>query len=202
MTLDDFKQVNDTLGHDAGDAVLTTFAHRLREAIDVPATFARLGGDEFAVMIENVTDNLELAAHAELILRRMREPFVHADRILDCHVTIGAALYPEHGTSPNEILKNADIALYVAKTSERGSLVIFEPDHRAQVQERVSMVNIARTAVREDRIVPFYQPKILLADNSIHGFEALLRWHHPRHGLQLPATISAAFDDLGSGLID
>lgn len=196
LDLDDFKLVNDTLGHDAGDAVLTTFAHRLREAIKVPATFARLGGDEFAVMIENVTDDVELAGYADVVLRRMREPFVHAGRILDCHVTIGAALYPEHGVSPNEVLKNADIALYAAKTSQRGDLVIFEPGHRAQVQERLSMVNLAREAVREDRIVPFYQPKVLLADKSIHGFEALLRWHHPRLGMQLPATISAAFEDL------
>ena len=196
LDLDDFKQVNDTFGHDAGDAVLTTFAERVGGAITGPAILARLGGDEFAILIENVEDDHNLRSRADLILRRMREPFVHGGRILDCRVTIGAALYPNHGETPQELLKNADIALYAAKTSDRGTLVLFEPRHRAQVQERLAMVSLARTAVREDRIVPFFQPKVSLIDGSIHGFEALLRWYHPRLGIQPPANISAAFEDL------
>lgn len=196
LDLDDFKQVNDTLGHDAGDAVLTTFAERLGSAIIGSATLARLGGDEFAILIENVANERDLRSRANLILQRMREPFVHGGRILDCRVTVGAALYPDHGETPDELLKSADIALYAAKTSDRGTLVLFEPRHRAQVQERLAMVSLARTAVHENRILPFYQPKVSLVDGTIHGFEALLRWYHPRLGIQLPATIAAAFEDL------
>lgn len=195
LDLDHFKQVNDTLGHDAGDAVLTTFARRLTEAIDGTATIARLGGDEFAVMIENVCET-DVRTYTDAILTRMIEPFVHAGRVLDCRVTIGASLYPDHGHSPDEVLKSADVALYVAKGSHRGSTVMFESGHRAQVQERLSMVSLARTAVKEDRIVPFYQPKLSLIDRTIVGFEALLRWRHSTQGVQLPATIAAAFEDL------
>ena len=196
LDLDDFKQVNDTLGHDAGDAVLTTFATRLREVIGGAATLARLGGDEFAVLFENVADAAELKAHAERLLLHTKQPFVHANRILDCNVTIGVALFPDHGVNSAELLKSADVALYAAKSSQRGGAVIFDPSLRAQVQQRLAMISLARTALREKRIVPFYQPQICLGKGSIRGFEALLRWRHPTHGIQLPGTISAAFEDL------
>lgn len=194
--LDDFKQVNDTLGHDAGDAVLKTFATRIQEAMAGRATIARLGGDEFGALIENVANEDELVGHANAILQRMREPFVHAGRILDCHVTIGAALLSADDESADDLLKNADIALYVAKGSNRGSPTVFRPDHRGAMQQRQTMINLARMAISERRIVPFYQPKVALAEGRVHGFEALLRWRHPREGIQLPATISAAFEDL------
>lgn len=194
--LDDFKQVNDTLGHDAGDAVLATFAVRLKEVGGDRATIARLGGDEFAAIVPKIAGEQELICRADAILRRMREPFVHAGRILDCHVTIGGALFPDHGNNSEDLFKSADIALYAAKSERRGAAMIFEPGHKVRAQERQSMIALARTAYREDWIVPYYQPKVLLSDGSMQGFEALLRWHHPRHGTQLPATIAAAFDDL------
>lgn len=194
--LDDFKQINDTLGHDAGDAVLRTFASRLNEALSNEATLGRLGGDEFAAIVPNTSTKEALAATAGAILLRMREPFVHAGNILDCPVTIGGVLFPNHGRNPDDLLKNADIALYAAKSSRRGAATIFDPSHRAQVQERHSMISLARSAAEQGLIVPFYQPKVLLGDGTIHGFEALLRWHHPLQGVQLPATIAAAFEDL------
>lgn len=193
---DDFKQINDTLGHDAGDAVLSTFASRLGEVLGCEATLGRLGGDEFAAIVPNATGEEELAATAEAILIRMREPFVHAGSILDCPVTIGGVLFPDHGRNPDDLFKNADMALYAAKSSRRGAATIFQPSHRAQVQERLSMIGLGRAAVEEGLIVPYYQPKVILGDGAIHGFEALLRWRHPRQGIQLPATIAAAFDDL------
>jgi diguanylate cyclase (GGDEF)-like protein/PAS domain S-box-containing protein len=195
LDLDHFKQVNDSLGHDAGDLLLKTFATRLSEAC-LDATPARLGGDEFALIVTDVTDTKTLLARASAILARLREPFVHAGRILDCHATIGAALYPLHGITPEELLKNADIALYAAKATRRGDAVAFDPVHRAEMQQRASMISLARAAVHDGRITPFYQPKVTLSDRSIYGFEALLRWNHQRQGIQLPATITAAFDDL------
>lgn len=193
--LDDFKQINDTLGHDAGDAVLTTFASRLGQSLSGESAVGRLGGDEFAAIVQ-VADEEGLAAAAEEILQRMRQPFVHAGKILDCPVTIGGVIFPEHGQNANELLKNADIALYVAKSSRRGAATIFKASHRAQVQERLSMIGLARSATERRLIVPYYQPKVLLNDGTVHGFEALLRWRDPRLGIQLPATIAAAFEDL------
>ena len=196
LDLDDFKQVNDTLGHDAGDALLKTLSERLVHACGDAELIARLGGDEFALVIKNLDGKNELAKRAIAIQEVLREPIVHGGRLLDCHVTMGAAICPDHGTSPEELLKNADIALYVAKGSRRGGLITFEPAHRAEMQERVTMIHSARSALRDERILPHYQPKIVLEDGAIHGFEALLRWHHPDRGVQLPATISAAFEDL------
>ena len=195
LDLDNFKQVNDSLGHDAGDVLLKTFAERLC-AVCTDATPARLGGDEFAVVLPSVTDTEALLAKASAILESLREPFVHAGRILDCHATVGAALYPRHGRNPEELLKNADIALYAAKASHRGQVIAFDPEHRAELQQRASMISLARSAVHDGRIMPYYQPKVNLADRSIYGFEALLRWRHFDRGIQLPATITAAFEDL------
>jgi diguanylate cyclase (GGDEF)-like protein/PAS domain S-box-containing protein len=195
LDLDNFKQVNDSLGHDAGDVLLKTFAERLK-AVCADATPARLGGDEFAIVFADVASSAELLAGAAELLRHLREPFVHAGRILDCHATIGAALYPLHGRTTEELLKNADIALYAAKASHRGHAVAFDPAHRAEMQQRASMISLARGAVQEGRILPYYQPKVNLADRSIFGFEALLRWRHFDRGIQLPATITAAFEDL------
>ncbi|RZK01224.1 MAG: EAL domain-containing protein [Novosphingobium sp.] len=200
LDLDHFKQVNDTLGHDAGDALLQTVATRLEAfCANLPgdtALAARLGGDEFAVIFDDIADVAELDARASELLDELRQPVTHAGRLLDCHTTIGAALFPDHGDQQEDLLKSADIALYAAKSSRRGRAMTFQPEHRAELQERLSMINLARTALREDRVLPFYQPKVRLDDLSVYGFEALLRWRHDTRGIQLPGTISAAFEDL------
>ncbi len=200
LDLDHFKQLNDTLGHDTGDALLQTVATRLEAFCagqrGTTALAARLGGDEFAVIIDDIADVGELGSRAAALLEELHKPFLHAGRLLDCHATIGAALFPAHGQQPEELLKSADIALYAAKASERGRAVTFEPEHRAELQQRQSMVGLARRALADDRIVPYYQPKVRLDDGGVYGFEALLRWQHDRNGIQYPATISAAFEDL------
>jgi diguanylate cyclase (GGDEF)-like protein/PAS domain S-box-containing protein len=196
LDVDDFKQVNDSLGHDAGDALLRAIASRLDLPNSRPQLVARLGGDEFAVLIEDIEDEVELGVHARAILGRMKRPLVHAGRVLDCNVTIGAAVFPDHGSIPDELLKSADIALYIAKDQARGGLTTFEPKHRDVLRERTAMLSIARSALKEGRVAPFYQPKLVLSDGRIDGFEALLRWRHPSLGMQLPGTISAAFEDL------
>ena len=197
LDLDDFKQVNDTLGHDAGDALLKTLATRLMTCVSDHDLVARSGGDEFALILRDVADEEQLRARAKLIFDGLREPFVHEGGILDCRVSIGAALFPMHGAKPQELLKHADIALYVAKASSPGELRIFESKHLAELQERCSMVGVAKRAVRTGGIIPYYQPKVRLTDGSIFGFEALLRWKSsPNDTIRLPGSISAAFDDL------
>lgn len=196
LDVDDFKQVNDSLGHDAGDTLLKSIASRLDLPSARPRAVARLGGDEFAVLLEGVQDKAELTTYAALILDRMKEPLVHGGRVLDCNVTIGAALFPDHGQTVDEVLKSADIALYVAKDSARGSVTTFEPRQRAGLQERATMVAVARSALQDHRVEAYYQPKVALRDHTIKGFEALLRWRDPAAGVHLPATIAAAFEDL------
>ena len=196
LDIDDFKHVNDTLGHDAGDALLSTVAERLHTAVRPEDFIARLGGDEFAVILNGVRSDAGAAAAGEKILETLREPWIYNGRVGDCRVSIGASIFPHHGEESSELLKNADIALYAAKVQERGRLAIFEPAMRAEMQKRSSKIALARHALQDDLIEPFYQPKVELISGKLVGFEALLRWRHPILGVQLPATIDAAFEDL------
>ncbi|HEX8585738.1 MAG TPA: EAL domain-containing protein [Allosphingosinicella sp.] len=198
LDVDDFKRVNDTLGHDAGDSLLCAFAERLRSAIRADDFVARLGGDEFAVILNGVTSSEEIATAGEAIITELRRPHIHSGRILDFNASIGASLFPIHGTARTELLKHADIALYVAKASWRGNLRIFDAGMRSEMQTRLSMLGIAREALKKDLIVPFYQPKIDLRSGEVAGFEALLRWRHATRGIQTPDSITAAFEDLST----
>lgn len=195
LDVDHFKQVNDVLGHDAGDRLLQTFAERLRSSIRSTDFVARLGGDEFAVLLPGLKQ-ADLPNVADALLSRMREPFVYAGRVLDCRASIGASVYPFHGRSPDDLLKSADIALYVAKAEGRGGLRLYDPAMRTQLRERSVMINTARALLASDRIAPFYQPKIELSTNRISGFEALLRWREVDGSVGSPGSIAAAFEDL------
>jgi diguanylate cyclase (GGDEF)-like protein/PAS domain S-box-containing protein len=196
LDLDDFKQVNDSLGHDAGDSLLCDFAERLRGATRQEDLVARLGGDEFAIILPQIPGTAELEEACDRIMAALRLPYVHDGRILDCRATIGASLFPDHAKQRAQLLKHADVALYVAKTTGRGRSMLFEPSMRAEMQQRSSMLSLAREALDEKLILPFYQPKIDLKSGAPAGFEALLRWRHRGRGIQLPGTIAAAFDDL------
>ena len=196
LDIDHFKEVNDDRGHDCGDALLRVFAERLRLAVRSTDTVARLGGDEFAVILRDLRGPDELAAIVSPILERIQLPFSHLGRSLDCRASVGASLYPDQGETPDELMKNADLALYVAKLSHRGTVTIFSADMRAEMQNRISMLNLARDAIRQGLIVPYYQPKINLCTGRIAGFEALLRWRHRSLGMQAPATIAEAFGDM------
>jgi diguanylate cyclase (GGDEF)-like protein/PAS domain S-box-containing protein len=203
LDIDHFKQVNDTLGHDAGDSLLVTAAARLRDALRGEDFVARLGGDEFAIIIGNVQHSAEVAAVADKIFASLRRPWHHAGRLGDCRVSIGANIFSpgdralgDIGELTSRLLKDADIALYNAKANGRGQLAVFSAGMRDEIEKRSSMIALAKTAIDGDLIVPHYQPKVHLKTRKVIGFEALLRWNHPTRGAQLPATISAAFEDL------
>lgn len=195
MDLDDFKRTNDALGHDAGDALLVEFAMRLRETVRPDDMVARLGGDEFAVLLQGAHQREEIESAVRTILSRLKAPWDFEGNHLDLRTSIGASIFPFHGNTRAEILKNADIALYVAKTAERGGLRIFESAMRAENQKRSSMLSLARDAINEGTILPFYQPKVDLRTGKLDGFEALLRMEHPQNGVQTANTIAAAFED-------
>jgi diguanylate cyclase (GGDEF)-like protein/PAS domain S-box-containing protein len=199
MDLDHLKQINDRFGHDAGDDLLKEFAQRLRQAVKPTDVVARLGGDEFAVILPDVADEEEVAEIARAILCRMQEPLKRSGKALDCRTSIGGAVALGAGTSPEDLQKQADLALYYSKTSGRGAFKMFVPALRQEAQRTASALEVAAKAVESGWIMPFYQPKVVLASGAIGGFEALLRWQHPRGGIQSPEKIAPAFNDTELG---
>ncbi len=199
MDLDHLKQINDRFGHDAGDALLKEFAQRLRSVVRSVDTVARLGGDEFAVILPGIAGEGDVAAMADAILARMQGALKREGKLLDCRTSIGGALSVGFDMSPEELQKQADLALYRSKTSGRGAFKMFVTTMREESQRTASALEVAARAVASDWIVPFYQPKVVLATGALGGFEALLRWHHPRSGIQSPEKIAPAFNDTELG---
>ncbi len=193
--VDNLKRINDTLGHDAGDALLRVFARRLTAVAPAGATIGRLGGDEFAIVMPAIGGGEDIDRCATLLLESLRSPFAFNGRTLDCAASIGASIFPEHGDNPTELLKSADLALYAAKTSGRGRTRLFHPEMRSDLQRQFSMINLAKDALANARIEAFYQPKIDLNTHRLVGFEALLRWQDAQGYTHQPADIRAAFDD-------
>ncbi|APL95015.1 EAL domain-containing protein [Sphingobium indicum] len=194
LDIDNFKDVNDLMGHHAGDDLLKSFASRLKDIFAGDGVVARLGGDEFAILIENVESRQQLADLANRVLT-IRETLFAAGRSLECGVSIGVAAFPEDGRVATELLRHADLALYRAKSLGRGRMQMFEQSLLEDMQERVAMINRARTAVRDGTIISYYQPKVSLQTGELVGFEALLRWRDSCGTIRSPAEIYAAFDD-------
>jgi diguanylate cyclase (GGDEF)-like protein/PAS domain S-box-containing protein len=195
LDLDHFKQINDTLGHDAGDMLLKLFAERLRLDVRGSDTVARLGGDEFAIVMPDIDSDQSVIELSRSIQERLRAPFIYQGRLLDCRVSMGASLYPKHGRSAEQLLKSADLALYASKAAGRGRVSLFETHMGDEAQRRGMMVQLARYALDHDQIIPYYQPKLDLAGRSIVGFEALLRWRMPNGRIGMPGALEAAFEE-------
>jgi diguanylate cyclase (GGDEF)-like protein/PAS domain S-box-containing protein len=194
IDLDEFKDVNDSFGHDAGDALLTETAARLAAVARDCDTVARLGGDEFVVLLAR--SSLEHAATlAEGIARKLSQPVSYAGQMIASRASIGVAAFPDHAAEAADLMKDADMALYRAKTEGRNRVVTFSPDMRAATEQRTTLRREMREAVSLDQIKPFYQPKVCLSTGEIVGFEALARWEHPARGLLTPGTFGAIFDD-------
>jgi len=195
IDLDDFKDVNDTLGHDAGDALLQEASRRLSGLVRPTDTVARLGGDEFAVLLAQPSTLDEATQFAERIIEKLREPFTYKRRTVSSRASIGVAAFPEHDSDPAGLMKSADIALYRAKAQGRNRVQTYSPAMRREIEKRVSLGAELREGLARNQITPYYQPKICLATGRIVGFEALARWEHPTRGVLAPAFFGAAFDD-------
>ncbi len=199
VDVDNFKTINDTLGHDAGDAMLCVFADRLSAALRTGDLVTRTGGDEFAFLISAASE-FEVSEIVEEIYAALAQPFVHDGRTLDCGASIGASLVPRDGSTRSEIMKAADIALYAAKANGRGQLKIFEPSMKAEVDHREEMMASARLALQLDRVVPWFQPKVSLRGSRVIGFEALMRWTDTEEAVRGPEEVMAAFNDPALGV--
>lgn len=195
LDLDNLRDVNDALGHDAGDAVLVEVAQRLSEGLREIDTVARLSGDEFALLLAEPLRLEHALNHARSLTERLSQPFRQRGHTLSCRASIGIAAYPDHHRSLQDLLKDADIALYRAKVQGRNRAVVFAPEMRAETERRVSIASEVRAALAAAQIVPFYQPKVCFATGAIVGFEALARWQHPEKGLLTPGYFGSAFDD-------
>lgn len=195
LDVDHLKHVNDTLGHGAGDALIVEMGRRLQMVVRSGDTVCRIAGDEFAVVLPEIAGEQELNLITGGIINCLEKPFFHAGRILDCRASIGASLWTGEGGAATDLLKEADMALYAAKSAGRGRAMVFKAEMRADAQRRASMLNHARKATEERRIEPFYQPKVVLGTGQLAGFEALLRWRNPRGAVELPSMIQSAFDD-------
>ena len=195
LDLDDFKDINDTLGHAAGDQLLVETAARLTRLIGRQGTVARVGGDEFAVVLVGQSGLAEIAACADAIAEALRSTFDYQGRAVSTQASIGVAAFPEHHRDPTELMKDADIALYRAKESGRSRAIAYTSAARDLMERRVSILREVRQGLAASEFVPYYQPKVSLTTGSIVGFEALARWRHPTRGLLTPAYFGTAFGD-------
>jgi diguanylate cyclase (GGDEF)-like protein/PAS domain S-box-containing protein len=195
LDLDGFKEANDTYGHLVGDALLCEVARRLLEA-SAGAFVARIGGDEFAAIVDGEAEAAGVVA--DRVLAAFKEDIVVEDRRIRAGVTIGAAVFPLHGTDVKALVSNADIALYRAKTEVRGSLLFFDTGIGEQVRQRRMLQDALRLAIERNEFVAHYQPQKRISGDVI-GFEALARWRHPERGLVPPAEFIPIAEE--SGLI-
>ncbi|MXQ13540.1 bifunctional diguanylate cyclase/phosphodiesterase [Microvirga makkahensis] len=200
IDMDHLKKTNDRFGHDVGDTLLQALGMRLRSAVGATDTVARLGGDEFAILLPEVADETQVATTAKAVMAQMQEPLRHHGSTLEFRISIGATCAAGSGMTAEQLLKQADLALYHGKVRGRGTFTMFNPAMREAAQRTASALEIAGKAVTFGWIEPFYQPKVAPASGALGGFEALLRWRHPRRGIQSPGAIAPAFDDPGLGI--
>ena len=201
IDLDNFKSLNDTLGHDVGDMLLTQVAERLSVSVREGDTVARLGGDEFVVMFEDLSENLlEAASIAESIgnkiLTNLNLPFLLCGNEYHSTSSIGATLFNDHKQSVDDLLKQADIAMYQAKKAGRNTLRFFDPDMQASITARVAIEQELRTALENNEFELYYQIQVDNTNRPI-GAEALIRWKHPKLGLVPPAKFIQLAEETG-----
>ena len=197
LDLDRFKEVNDTLGHPIGDALLKVVTERLRGCVRETDTIARLGGDEFAVVQRVGDPAIESAALAKRIQEVITESFDLDGHHVLIGTSIGIAVAPGDGSDPDQLMKNADLALYRAKNEGRGTFRFFEPEMDRRMQARRGLERDLRNALVNDEFALHYQPLINIERDEICGFEALLRWTHPERGKVAPADFIPLAEETG-----
>ena len=197
LDLDNFKEVNDTLGHSAGDTLLAEVAGRLRHHVREDDTAARVGGDEFALILTGLSDTDCIEARARDVLRLFEKPAAIGDERVFMSASLGIAIYPDDTLSLEELFKNADQALYAAKASGRGCLHFFTRALSRAATERKRMASDLRRAIAEQQFEVHYQPIIDLRSGRIAKAEALIRWHHPSRGFVSPGTFIPLAEETG-----
>jgi len=183
LDLDGFKEVNDSLGHAAGDRLLIQVAERLQSCVRPSDTVARFGGDEFAVLIEDASDDVDVIQVAERVLEGLRQPFVVNGRELHVRGSLGIARMDGDVDGADHLLRNADLAMYRAKATGQGGYERYDPQMHTELVARVQLEADLRRALEAGELFLHFQPTIDLASGQIVGAEALARWQHPTRGL-------------------
>ena len=202
IDLDDFKSLNDTVGHEVGDQLLQQVARRLATCVRDGDTVARLGGDEFVVLLDNLAElptdaATQAEAVGEKILATLRQPHLLAGHEYRGTASIGITLFADQSDTVDELLRRADLAMYQAKAAGRNTLRFFDPQMQAMILARVDLVTELGQAMAENQFLLHYQPKVSCVSGRVTGFEALLRWQHPLRGLVLPDEFIPALEETG-----
>jgi diguanylate cyclase (GGDEF)-like protein/PAS domain S-box-containing protein len=195
LDLDRFKDINDTLGHPAGDSLLQEVARRLQSVVRTTDTVARLGGDEFAILLPGC-DGLQATQVASTIVASLRRPFSLAEQIVDVGTSIGIAEFPGDGTDTSTLMRHADVAMYAAKRSQAG-YSRYSPEIDQHSVERLGLAAELRGALERRQLELYYQPKVNLESGDVESVEALLRWPHPTRGLLMPSEFIPLAEDSG-----
>jgi diguanylate cyclase (GGDEF)-like protein len=197
IDLELFKEVNDTLGHHAGDNILRSVCRRLEDLMPDDATLVRFGGDEFVVLIPEAESVEDISAHARTMLKAFDQPFIEQDLDIVIGASIGVALYPEHADTAATLLQRADVAMYRAKAARAG-FEVYAPELDPFTPRRLALAGQLREAIDRHQIEVAYQPQIDLSDGKVVGVEALVRWRHPTLGLLPPSEFVAAAEQTGA----
>jgi len=197
IDLDQFKNVNDDLGHPVGDALLKSIGARLHAVVRQPDFVGRLGGDEFAIVQSGVTQEAQAIAFVERILTLFSQTHQLMGHRIDIGASIGIALAPEHGTSADVLLKKADLALYHAKSTGRGTYTLFDPHYGYEQQTRRRLESDLKVALQEHQLELYYQPIRDVKTHQIMSCEALMRWRHPQQGILPPCDFIPLAEDAG-----
>ena len=197
LDLDRFKDINDSLGHSLGDALLKGVSDRIRHCVREGDTLARFGGDEFTLLIPRIEHIEDAAKIAQKIIETLKIPFVVSDRELFVSTSIGVSIYPTDGTDPETLVRNADTAMYRAKDSGRDNYQLYAPAMNARALERLALENMLRKALTARELTIYYQPIINATAQAVVGMEALLRWNHPELGLLTPGHFISVAEHSG-----
>jgi len=198
IDLDHFKNINDTLGHDVGDAVLIESASRMESLLREEDTLARLGGDEFTIIIKNIANIIAPSIVANKIINSLKQPMKIFNNNLYLTTSIGISIYPDDAMNTIDLLKFSDSAMYKAKGEGRDCYQYYASDMTKNVYERVVMENSIRIALKEDQFVVYYQPQYDIKQNKIVGMEALVRWMHPQKGIISPDKFIPLSEETGA----
>lgn len=197
IDVDNFKEINDSLGHSVGDELLQAVAERLKQSIRNEDTAARLGGDEFTIILEDLVDRRYASRVAEKMIETFKQPIVLKDRDITVTISIGISIFPEHGGDTETLLRNADSAMYLTKSRGRNGYSIYSEELTERAVERLAVENDLRNAISRDQLILHYQPQIDLYSGRIIGVEALIRWLHPAEGLLYPNRFISLAEEIG-----
>ncbi len=197
VDIDNFKGINDTLGHSYGDELLIDVTHRLKQAMDDNDYLARVGSDEFVVLSQNLTDIGEYEAKIKKIQKIFDYPFVLSMKEYFVTVSIGIAMAPKDGKTTQVLIKNADSAMYAAKANGKNTFIYFDDSINAKMMDRIQNQSELRKAIENKEFLIYYQPQVDLSTDRIVGFEALIRWNHPEKGILLPCDFIPLTEETG-----